>query len=413
MNSQITILNKKKKVINKNSCLFMIFLLIALIVWVSVIFLGNNTYADGSAHIRQIHRFIKGNYHLMSQITTIPGYHITVAFIASFFHHLNARQIHLISLALSLITIPIFYLIAKKFQAKNSLLKTLQYIFFPLTFFYFPLLYTDIFSLLIVLIAFYFVLSKRYWLSSLFSFLSLLVRQTNIVWVVFFWVYTYILENKFKLSLNLIFSHLRRGIGYVITSILFFLFVLINHGVSIGDRVNQQIGFYMGNIYFFLFLSGLLFLPIIIGTYFKKPTKFIFKKNIIWGIIIGLILVLLFIFSPLKIHKYNLKMSFLRNIILSFAYHKYAWAYAGSIFIGTVTLALMKFKENSFILFPFIFICLAPSLLVEQRYTIIPMVFILLFREELDFKSEFIIMLYFFLFSIGLEYMLLYLEIFF
>lgn len=411
MNSQPVVLNEKNK-IDKKYWLVALFLLLAVSVWLGVIFFGDSSYADESDHLRQIHRFMKGNYEMMSSITTLPGYHLVVAFFANFFDNLKTKHIRLISLALSLFSIPIFYLTAKKLKAENPLLKTFQYVFLPISFFYFPLVYTDIFSLLWILTAFYFALGKKYSLSAFFLLISLLVRQNNIVWVAFFWVYTYISENKFSFSWKKIADHLKHGGGYVAIAVLFLVFTWMNKGVSIGDRERQQVGFYMGNIYFFLALVGFLFLPVLF-SYFNKFNRSVFKKNIIWGALAGIVFACLFIFSPPVVHEYNMKMKFLRNIILWFAYHKYVWAYALAIFLGCISLVLLKFEKKSLIFLPFAAACLFPSLLVEQRYSIIPLVLVLLFRKELGFKTESAILLYFILLSGGLVYMLLHFGIFF
>lgn len=396
----------------KKYWLFSIFLLIALIIWVSVIFFGDSSYADENDHIRQIHRFMKGNYHLMSQITTIPGYHLTIAFFAKFFGDLGARQLRLISLFLSLITIPIFYLTARKLNAQNLIIKTLQYVFLPISFFYFPLVYTDIFSLLLVLIAFYLAISKKYSWSAIFLLFSLLVRQNNIVWVAFFWLYTYVQENEFYFSWKKLFGHLCRTRGYIAVTALFLFFAWVNGGIAVGDRERQQVGFYMGNIYFFLAFLGCLFFPIIF-VYFKKNNYSSSKNNMLIGAISGVIFASLFVFFPPEVHMYNLKMKFLRNIILSLAYQKYIWVYAGAIFLGCLALALIKLKKSAFVVIPITSLCLIPALLVEQRYFIIPIVLILLLRKEMSVRLEIVLFGYFLLLSVALEYMLLHLEIFF
>lgn len=388
------------------------FLALAIIMWVSIVFFGSSRYADENVHIRQIHRFMKGNYYVMSGMTTIPGYHVVIATIASAFPPLSSQEIRLISLAVSLISVWVFYLLAKKLDAKDPYVKTLQYLFLPISFLYFPLIYTDIFSLLLVLIAFYFALSKKYSISAFFSLAAMTVRQNNIIWVIFFWIYTYISENGFSFSRKKLFTHLRSGIGYIIVTLLFFVFVWFNNGIAFGDQVKHQVGFYMGNIYFFLVALGVLFLPITI-TSLSRMNRVLLKKQVVWGVIIGFILAFCFFFFRSELHEYNLKLNFLRNIILFSAYHQYAIAYAFAIFFGCLTLSLMTFDKKSSILIPFIIACLLPSFLIEQRYAIIPLVFLLLFRKETSPKVEYINMIYFLFLSSGLVYMLLEIRMFF
>lgn len=387
-------------------------LLIAVLIWVGIIFLGDSKYADEGDHARQISRFMKGNYNVMSQITTIPGYHAVIAFIAKVLGHSFSQQLRLISLAVSLFSIWIFYLLAKKLQAENPSVKMLQFVFLPITFFYFPFLYTDIFSLLLILIAFYFTISKKHSWAALFCLASLLVRQNNIIWVAFFAAYGFVADNGFSFSFKKALEFVRKGYGYFVVVILFLLFVWLNGGVSIGDRERQQVGFYLGNIYFFLVLIGVLFLPVTLAAV-GKINKIIFRKRVIFGILAGLVVAGLFWFFPPQIHEYNLKLKFLRNIILSFGYGQYVLAYAAAIFWGCLSLSLLEFEKKAFLLIPFTVAALVPSLLVEQRYMIVPVVLMLLLRKEKSLKVEYGLVAYFFMLSAGLVYMLLKIEIFF
>ena len=73
----------------------------------------------------------------------------------------------------------------------------------------------------------------------------------------------------------------------------------------------------------------------------------------------------------------------------------------------------MELNKKALIVIPFLVACLVPSLLIEQRYMIVPMVFILLFRKEISIKAEYANAFYFLLISSGLIYMLLKTKIFF
>lgn len=400
---------------DKKHRLFIILLLIAVFTWIGVALSKNEARFDERAHFRQIKLFMRGKYTMTSSLTTIPGYHLTLAVIAEPFFgskHVTPEQLRFISLGLSMLSIGIFYLVAKKIRAGDPLIKTLQYIFLPLTFFYFPFLYTDIFSLFWVLVAFYFVLDRKYAWSAFFSLISLLVRQTNIVWVAFFWVYAYVLENGWSFSWKNFFNYLRRAAGYVVVAGLFLIFVWINNGVAMGDRQAQQVGFHMGNVYFFLATLGFLFLPLALA-YFKKTERVVLQKKLVWGAGIGAALAFVFLVFPPAVHMYNLKMQFLRNDILFYAYHQYAIVYALAIFLGGATLVFMKFDKASLLVLPFAAAELIPSFLVEQRYMIVSLVLILLLRKSFEVKVELILVAYFLALSAGLTYMLLSSSLFF
>lgn len=386
----------------ENKKFFYIFLGIAFLIWLATIFsLAEEKilYVDEDVHIGQINLFLKGEISLFPKLTLIPGYHFLVAGIYRTIGWIIPEKIiafRLISLVLSLGSIYMFYLLSKRNHIKDYLLRTLQYIFLPISFFYFPLIYTDIVSLFLVLATFYAVNSKRYGWSIIFSVASILARQNNIVWVAFFWLYSYLIENSCSFSMKSFVSHIRKTWGYFAIFIAFLLFIWINKGLAVGDREMHQLGFYMGNIYFFFVLIGILFLPIFIIRIFSF--KKIEKTDII-GIIIGAILGILFICFRPSLNYYNLLPYFLRNNILKSAYYQYPYLYGFAIWVGAITFFSVKFEKTWLLFFPFIFIYLIPSFLVDQRYSIIPITFLLLFRKELHPKIEFTLFFYFFLLS--------------
>jgi alpha-1,2-glucosyltransferase len=400
----------------KINWIFIFFLLLAVSMWLGIILLKDEAYCDEGTHVHQIKHFIQGDYRILSDLTTIPGYHFAIAMIAKMFKHPSIKQFRLISLTLSLLSILVFYLATKRINAKNPAIKTLQFIFFPLSFIYFSFVYTDIFSLLLVLFSFYLSTSKKYASSALVSLASITVRQNNIIWVAFIFLYSYISENGFSFSAKKISSFARRGAGYIIVFACFALFVFINKGIAIGDRESHQLGFYPGNIYFFLVLASLIFLPLTISRINQLRRSQTEKKYLMLNLCIGIAIASSFILFPPKIHAYNLtnlKTDFLRNDLLQIAYHQYMWLYAFMIFAGYMALSLIKFEKKELLIFPFIFLCLIPSLLIEQRYLIIPFIFILLFRKNISDKTEYFLASYFILISSIIFYVLIKLNIYF
>lgn len=394
--------NQPNEIKIEKARLFWIFLSIAFLIWLCIIFSladVNVLYVDESIHTEQVSLFLKGDMSLSFQLTLIPGYHFLVAGIYKIVAWSlpgNIVAFRLISLLLSSGSIYMFYLFSKRNNIKDYFLRILQCIFLPISFLYFPLVYTDIFSLFLILAAFYMADSRRYGWSAIFSFASILVRQNNVVWVAFFWLYIYLMENNLSFSIKSVIAHIRRTWGYLVVFISFLLFIWINKGLVIGDREMHQFGFYMGNVYFFFVLVGVLFLPIFIRRIFSF--KKIQKIEII-GIIIGAILAILFFYFRPSLHYYNFLPHFLRNNILQSAYYQYPYLYGLAIWIGAITLFSLKFEKIWFLILPFIFIYLIPSFLIDQRYLIIPIIFLLLFRKELDLKTESILLFYFFLLS--------------
>lgn len=391
---------------------FVFFLCFAFSLWLIILFFSQDTFVDEETHLRQINRFLKGNFEILPSLTTIPGYHIVIAFFVHFFKHPSLALVRFISFLLSSSSLLAAYLISKKLNSKYPLIKTLQCAFLPVSFLYFPLIYTDIFSLLLVLLALYSMLSGKYGLSALFSLAAILVRQDDIIWVALIWTYAYLSTYGFSFSLKNIEAHIRRTIGHLVVFSIFIIFVLVNGGVALGDKNNHQVGFYMGNSYFFLAIVGLLFFPILLA-YIRKIDLSKIKPSMLYGAGAGIVIAGSFIFIQPEIHHGNNKLSMLRNILLQSGYHQYMWMYVAAIFAGYMALFLMKLEKKRMILLPFIFVSLFPSLLVEQRYYIVPLFFLLLFRTESGKKAELALLSYFAVLSSALVIMIFYTGLFF
>jgi len=245
--------------------IFFLSLALAFSVWIGIVFLGNKTYVDEATHCRQIQRFFKGNYSMIDDLTTIPGYHAVIAASSSLLFHSqkqpSLREVRLVSLVFSILSILLFFRISKVLRIGNPWTRTLQYAFFPVTFLYFPLVYTDLFSILLLLTAFLLSLKKQYLASALVSLSCVLVRQDSILWIAFIWMFSFLSEFGSVISMKTITDFLKKTFWYVPVFLFFLAFVWQNGGIAIGDKESHVFGLYPGNVYFFLTLTGLLFLP--------------------------------------------------------------------------------------------------------------------------------------------------------
>lgn len=397
----------------KENPLHSLFYITAISLWSSIILFGSKFYVDERYHYRQIGWLWRGKLEIIPMLTTIPGYHAFIAMLLQTTDDISVMKARIISLFFSLFSIFIFYLIAKKIKSKDPLKKTLLFTFLPISFIYFPLVYTDMFSALLILFALYFVFKKNYNIAAVISAISIMSRQHNIIWHIFLWAYSYFLINNYSFLLKNIYEYIRRTFMFPVGIICFITFVFINGSVAVGDKNSHQMGFYLGNIYYFLAISGVLFLPIVLSAIIKKDI--FFQKKIYIGIILSLIAGLTFFFFPPIIHGYNLGNGFLRNIIIMFIYHNKYYASIYSIFIslGIFSFFIIKMKKYSYILYFFIFLCLLPSWLIEQRYSIIPLMLILLLKEDDSENIEWFLVLYYFIFSVCLFLMIMNTKIFF
>lgn len=385
---------------------------------------GNNfLMVDEYYHYRQIISFINGQNILTEGLSIIPGYHAVIALVASFLRWNTLFQIRLIAYLFNLLSILIFYLVARVISGREAGIKTLEYSFFPIIFPFFPLVYTDIFSILIILSSLLFALKKQYFLSGVLGIGSLLIRQNNIVWLVFINLLTIKTAKSWRQSLVFI-------VGYL----FFVIFLIENHGIAVGARQEQQLTLtHFGNLYFFLFASFILFLPLIIYRFFcgsrhisslaykifllarREGSASILLKRLLvviipnvsfhkfilafrmrsskisycFAMIFSLVLPILIFFAVYLLtfensHPWNQYTYFLRNRILILATASF---WSKSIFFIPIVLAVLFFvtskleKRQYYLLYPFIFFYLLPLPLVEMRYYFLPFTLFILFRK--------------------------------
>jgi len=402
---------KVRSFVTSNPVSCAIFLL-AISLWITLISCGSKFYADEKYHYKQISWFTEGKFEIIPMLTTIPGYHAFVSLFAMWFDDLSFLKVRIISFSISLTIIPLFYFLAKQFGAKEPLKKTLQFIFLPIAFIYVPLVYTDIFSTILILLALFFAVRQKYHTAAIISIASIAVRQNNIVWHTFIWVYSFVSLHGFSLSPKIIWNYFRKSFLFPLGILLFAVFVILNEGIAVGDRTGHQAGFYLGNIYFFLVIAGVLFFPITISRIIEIVRLKSWRKIGV-GITVGLLISTSFAILLPQLHPYNGDLRFLRNIILNVSYHDYKWAYMAAIFLGYLSLHTLKLQKNSFLVYPFTAMYLLPSWLIEQRYAIVSISLLLVMRKEESAKTEWLTIFYYIALSALLLWMLISTKLFF
>jgi len=149
----------------------------------------SSLYADEEVHYDQIARFARGDLSLNAALTTLPGYHALLGLIGYVTGVTSIPFMRFLSFLIGLATIGVFWLITRELYRDAGFLRVLQFTFFPILFPFFFLLYTDVLSLLFILLAFFCILHERPTLAAVMSLAGVLVRQTNIVWLLFFFAF--------------------------------------------------------------------------------------------------------------------------------------------------------------------------------------------------------------------------------
>lgn len=298
----------------------------------------------------------------------------------------------------------------------------------PLITIYFNLFYTDIWSTVFIMASFsicFLTKKKNFHLSSfvssIFVFLSLWFRQTNIVWSLF--NFTILMNNKIKcekgkgynfrhfksrypqiykvifeafptnsvirdnilrISIFIDYCWLNPGMIFpFLSNIIFFTgFLIYNGGVTFGDKENHVSTIHMSQLYYCSLFMMLFGWPLFLNTNtFKKYLKFIFGKPINVGFTLASYLVLF-----LTIKKFTTVHPFL--LADNRHYTFYIWKKIISPnryfliplyhFVITVLIQKLAIRNNICIIVAYIVctaISIVPSPLFEPRYYILPFLY--------------------------------------
>ncbi|MEM1159013.1 MAG: hypothetical protein AAGH72_12250 [Verrucomicrobiota bacterium] len=172
---------------------------------------------------------------------------------------------------------------------------------FPLMF----LLYTDLWSLGILLLMLWFSFAGKHKSAAIVAVLAVLTRQTNLIWVGYAVCLAIFKANENKLpelSWKSIMQLLSLLWPYGTVFLGFGCFFIYNGGIAVGDQTNQSESLNLTNVSFLLITVGWLFWPVSVAEAWKnKPGR---KELLIW-IGVWLALALFAWFNRHSSHNYN------------------------------------------------------------------------------------------------------------
>lgn len=386
-------INYRRTIIVSSLCLLLI---------ISFLLIKNKMpYGDENPHLEQTILFMKGEYKLLTGFAKLPGYPAALAFLGSLININQIEGLRTISFLFAVSSIIIFYKLTRKIDPQNSLIKTFQYAFMPIQFIYLFLLYTESLSHLLILSMFYLAINKKYFYAGLVSFLSITVRQTNVIWMVMIFCYIYLKLKGSSLSLAKIFRVLRKTFLFSIVFILFAVFIYFNKGVAVEDAAaTPSFEIHLGNIYWFLFLFFTIYLPLNFLNFSKNMSTIKTNYLVIFQAVIFFIFSLTFFYyyHPMNTDPEHLQNRFLvffnsgllPKIILTLI------AIYSIISLSTVKLI----KKEYYLIYPFSFMVLIPFWLISERYSILPLVLFNLVRKKEATKIEILITIYFLILSL-------------
>lgn len=352
---------------------------------------------DEDNHLVQILNFIENKGSVSDGISMLPGYHFTVASSLKILGLQSENAARAVSTFYSLLSIVLFYILAKQLNPPGVLNKTLQYLFCPIIFPFFFLIYTDIMSVLLVLVSLYLVKIGKYRLSGLAILASIFIRQNNIVWSVFLVIFIYFERFGLTFKWGNIREILKLTWTHFVVFGLFAVFVIINKGISTGQKeFHPAMSFHVDNIFFMLIVFFFIFLPYHLQAFRSIVKQLKDKRTLIFTGCLFVFYMLAFqnshpwnqanrTFNPIDPTELQRLYPFLRNNFLVFIH---ASVVIKALFFIPVACSVLYLARTGTTLVPhrllyvFVLLSLLPMWLIDPRYYIIPFVFFILLKEE-------------------------------
>lgn len=354
---------------------------------------------DETFHYPQIVNFLRHDFRQSPALTMLPGYHFAVFAVASVFGLSSVVAIRFISFCISLLSIAVFHLLAQHLRANDADSKTLQYVFSPLLYPFFFVIYTDVTSLLMVTLGVLLTLRKQYYMAGLVGLLACLVRQNNIIWVglMFLLMAADALRERNAIgrqrfwepagnATGLGATVAKRGAVYLAGFALFVVFVIINKGVAVGDTERYpSFTLHPENVYCMLFTFFFLFLPMNIANV-EKIGRLLRRNRLAVVYAAGFFVLFMATFDIT--HPYNTEpwaQWFVSNRILSYflqsPLHKALFFLP--ILWSVLSLSCTRLYAREFyLIYPLSIVALLPLWHVDPRYFLPPFVLFLLFKED-------------------------------
>lgn len=356
--------------------------------------------------------FLEGQPARDTCLTTIPGYHYVMA---AFMRALGATDV-VAARALNLVWAGAFavlsYLGLSARTGFKRLILGLQVLSLPLLAPLFLLVYTDVSAVVMVILMFH--LAERRWsgLATLAAAGAILFRQTSLAWIclLLFMEFAPVLEISFvkakkRLPKPTLKFHparfmelLKTNSGLIGVVLLFAAWVFWNGSVAVGDKDQHHVSLNFGNIYLFLGLTSLFFLPSLAGTW--RTWMSFARHHRLWLFPLTVLGYIIYQKTFLVTHPYNqvpIFEFFLRNRLLNWIVGN-EWLnalYFIPVWTGFLFLATAPFRRaNRWAFLACSFAIMAACPLIEQRYYIPTMVLFMLWRKPNSQKLESIQLVY-------------------
>lgn len=359
-------------------------------------------------------------------MTTLPGLYLVSYIILSPLDLCGIYYLRLINLAFHSVNILLFYKILSHNNPRTywkNVFSAYNITLLPPLYFFSYLYYTDILSVTTVLLMIYLSIRENHFLASIVGCWSVLMRQTNIVWVMFLLirlvvVETYLLslehssrritrtrfaivEKDIIRLLRIFYYHkwiiftksslafLLNLFCYVSLVVAFIIFVITNGGIVVGDKTAHEATIHIPQLFYFALFAGFFSWSHLLDE--VVPFANFCRKHFLFVVFTGMIMAYIIHINTLE-HPYLLADN--RHYIFYVWKRLYGadgFRYAIIPFYIFGLYCIFKtFVEHDDVSYliafvPCLIIALVPQKLIEFRYFLIPFVLYRLNRRSPSF----------------------------
>jgi alpha-1,2-glucosyltransferase len=363
---------------------------------------------DEYTHVRVVEALVNGRWEAIREVPMIPGYHVLVAGLGL----LKVPALiagRFLSYLSGLITVIFASLIIQSQADSKPRLNSALIPIIPFLFPFSALAYTDMLSVLFIVAALWARSAKKHYLPIVSLVMACLVRQTNIVWLVFFAVWT--LADEFDFEGFRFMFWLRRTSMYWLA--LFFLSLFYEFGnFTTPNLENNQLKVNFGNIILFSLGLFICLFPLWLGDFRRFIAEFarIYQKNKRLAVLFSVIFLglwILLISSYSNWHPWNYDGWFIHNLPLIWMdesqFIRKIIGLLVYLILGISTFLWITQPQKRLLVVVSLVstISLIPLGLAEIRYSIIPILLIIYF-VPLSRKQVFGLGIWFTTLNVGL-----------
>ncbi|CAH0562281.1 unnamed protein product [Brassicogethes aeneus] len=382
------------------------------------IFLTSKVVVDEEFHLAIGQAYCKYEYDKWDpKITTLPGLYLLSSFILGPLKKCSIYYLRSINIGASVLNFYLFYFLLKKYNnepAWKNIFSAINIALLPPLYFFTHIYYTDVLSVTFILLMLLFHEKKNNYVASIFGFCSVIMRQTNIIWVIMIMgrlvlneIYECSIKNENISLINFTKnftsikdtcmgivgnffkkSTLKFWLGlfsYISILISFVVFVVLNGSIVVGDKSAHKATIHAPQLFYFALFSGFFGWPIFATEIFNFIK---FAQKYLSTIITTLVLCVLIVHHNTLVHPYMLADN--RHYIF-YIWHRFYAKYESFrylivivyIFAIYVVMKKLWYKNDVTYAFPYTFcviVVLIMQKLIEFRYFLVPYI---LFRLKL------------------------------